>query len=239
MPYIQVLRPQYRAGWMAADKAKSVACTTRSAGVCMGQTPYETPVGEKIFYLYPPEDTMANPTWFNYEAYMNNKLAQMKATDANYSMDQLFSDFAKAGFAGAEGAYNHFVQFGADEEVAPNAYFNAKEYYIAKAVDYYTKQGVTVTAATISDFQVNTVKQLIDQAGMNAWTHYEKFGSSEGVNPSNAFDAAAYCAAKAAVMGGTWDAKGVMDAITAAHMTVLEHFMQYAGTGADEITADQ
>ena len=182
---------------------------------------------------------MANPTWFNYEAYMNNKLAQMQATDPNYSLDQLFTDFAKAGFAGSEGAYNHFLQYGADEEVAPNALFSAKEYYVAKAVEYYTKQGVEVTAATISDFQINNVKQLIDQAGMNAWTHYQQFGSSEGVSPSNAFDANAYCAAKAAVMGGTWDAKGIQDAITAAHMTVLEHFMQYAGTGADEITADQ
>ena len=181
---------------------------------------------------------MANPTWFNYEAYMNNKLAQMQATDSNYSLDQLFTDFANAGFAGAEGAYNHFVQYGADEEVAPNALFSAKEYYAAKAVEYYTKQGVEVTAATITDFQINNVKQLIDQAGMNAWTHYQQYGSSEGVNPSNAFDAAAYCAAKAAVMGGDWTAKGIQDAITAAHMTVLEHFLQYAGTGDMEVKAD-
>src|SRR5574344_1433880 len=82
MPYIQVLRPQYRAGWMAADKAKSVACTTRSAGVCMGQTPYETPDGEKIFYLYPPEDTMAAiPTWFDESVYIANKLAQLASVD--------------------------------------------------------------------------------------------------------------------------------------------------------------
>ena len=179
------------------------------------------------------------PSWFSYEVYMTNKLAQMKATDATYTMDQLFSDFAKAGFAGAEGAYNHFVQFGADEEVAPNAYFNAKEYYIAKAVEYCNSNGEKVTAATISEFQINTVKQLIDQAGMNAWTHYEKFGSSEGVNPSNAFDAAAYCAAKAAVMGGDWTADSVMKAITNAKMSVLDHFLQYAGTGTDEITAEQ
>ena len=35
----------------------------------------------------------------------------------------------------------------------------------------------------------DSVKAIINQAGMNAWTHYQQFGSNEGVNPSNAFSA--------------------------------------------------
>ncbi|MFR1480161.1 MAG: hypothetical protein ACLSB9_33080 [Hydrogeniiclostridium mannosilyticum] len=44
--------------------------------------------------------------------------------------------FAANGFVdqkdGSTAAYAHFVQFGASEDVAPNAYFNANEYYYAR-----------------------------------------------------------------------------------------------------------
>lgn len=70
------------------------------------------------------------PAWFDYNTYMNNKVAQMQVKNPTYSVTDLVNDFNKAGFGGEEGAYNHFVQFGAGEDVAPNAYFNAKEYYI-------------------------------------------------------------------------------------------------------------
>ena len=132
--------------------------------------------------------------WFDSTVYMQNKLAQMQATDPAYTMTQLVADFAAAGFVGEEGYFNHFMQFGAAEEVAPNAYFNADEYYAAKAHEYYGDK------FDGSEFQIAQVKALINNEGMNAWTHYQQFGSSEGVNPSNAFDASDYCAAKAEAM---------------------------------------
>ena len=188
------------------------------------------------------------PAWFDYTTYMNNKVAQMQVKNPTYSVTDLVNDFNKAGFGGEEGAYNHFVQFGAGEDVAPNAYFNAKEYYVAKAVQYYNvEKGMTnVTAANITELQVAEVTNLIKGAGMNAWTHYEQFGSGEGVNPANSFDASDYCAAKAAAMnangekinGKDWTGQDVADAIKAANMSVLDHFMQYAGNGsASEISA--
>ena len=190
------------------------------------------------------------PAWFDYTTYMNNKVAQMQVKNPTYSVTDLVNDFNKAGFGGEEGAYNHFVQFGAGEDVAPNAYFNAKEYYVAKAVQYYNvEKGMTnVTAANITELQVAEVTNLIKGAGMNAWTHYEQYGSGEGVNPANAFDASDYCAAKAAAMnangekinGKDWTGQDVADAIKAANMSVLDHFLQYAGNGsASEITAAQ
>ena len=183
---------------------------------------------------------MANPSWFDYNVYMNNKLAQVQAGNASYTMEDLVKAFNSAGFTGELGAYNHFVQYGAGEEVSPNAYFDANQYYVAKAIQYYNSIGTKVTNTTITSLQVADVKTLINNAGMNAWTHYQQYGSGEGVDPSNGFDASAYCAAKAAVMGGDWTAKGIQDAITAAHMTVLEHFMKYAGTDdTTEITAAQ
>lgn len=175
---------------------------------------------------------MATPAFFDYETYMTNKLAQVQNADpaAGWTMTKLMDSFAQNGFVGADGAYAHFVQFGSAEEVAPNADFNANEYYAAKAAQFY---GVEPKAVT--EFQIANVKQIITSNGMNAWTHYQQFGSAEGVNPSNAFDANAYLAAKAVAMGDGWTAEKVAEAIKGNGMTVLEHYLQYAGTGENEV----
>lgn len=180
---------------------------------------------------------MATPKWFDANVYMQNKLAQLKAQepDANWGWDELYDAFRDAGFVGEEGQYEHFVKFGAAEEVAPNAYFDADEYYAAKAKQYYEEE--LKQEFTGSEEQIANVKNLIKTEGMNAWTHYQQFGSAEGVNPSNAFDAAAYCAAKAAAMGGDWTAEKIADAIADAGMSVLEHYLTFAGTGEGEVAA--
>lgn len=185
---------------------------------------------------------MATPKWFDANAYMQNKLAQLKAQepDAGWTLDKLYDAFREGGFVGAEGQYEHFVKFGAAEEVAPNAYFNADEYYAAKAHEYYGDK------FDGSEEQIATVKAMIKDAGMNAWTHYQQFGSAEGVNPSNAFDASDYCAAKAEAMnkagqkdpdGNDWTAESIAKAIDDAGMSVLEHYLTYAGTGEGEVAA--
>lgn len=187
---------------------------------------------------------MATPKWFDAQIYMQNKLAQMQATDPDYSWDELYDAFRDAGFVGEEGQYEHFVKFGADEEVAPNAYFDADEYYAAKAKQYYEEE--LKQEFTGSEEQIANVKNLIKTAGMNAWTHYQQFGSAEGVNPSNAFDASDYCAAKAEAMnnagqkapdGTDWTAEKIAKAIDDAGMSVLEHYLTYAGTGEGEVAA--
>lgn len=173
---------------------------------------------------------------------MQNKLAQLKAQepDAGWTLDKLYDAFREGGFVGAEGQYEHFVKFGAAEEVAPNAYFNADEYYAAKAHEYYGDK------FDGSEEKIATVKAMIKDAGMNAWTHYQQFGSAEGVNPSNAFDASDYCAAKAEAMnkagqkdpdGNDWTAESIAKAIDDAGMSVLEHYLTYAGTGEGEVAA--
>lgn len=189
---------------------------------------------------------MATPKWFDADAYMQNKLAQLKAQepDAGWTLDRLYDAFREGGFVGAEGQYEHFVKFGAAEEVAPNAYFNADEYYAAKAKQYYEEE--LKQEFTGSEEQIASVKALIKDAGMNAWTHYQQFGSAEGVNPSNAFDASDYCAAKAEAMnkarqkapdGTEWTAEKIAEAIDQAGMSVLEHYLTFAGTGEGEVAA--
>ena len=98
--------------------------------------------------------------WFDPTVYMQNKLAQMQATDPAYTMSDLVAAFADAGFVGEEGYFQHFLQFGAAEEVAPNAYFNANEYYAAKAAQFYGE------AFTGSELQIAQVKTLINKEGM-------------------------------------------------------------------------
>lgn len=189
---------------------------------------------------------MATPKWFDANAYMQNKLAQLKAQepDAGWTLDRLYDAFREGGFVGAEGQYEHFVKFGAAEEVAPNAYFNADEYYAAKAKQYYEEE--LKQEFTGSEEQIAYVKAKIKDADMNAWTHYQQFGSAEGVNPSNAFDASDYCAAKAEAMnkagqkapdGTEWTAEKIAEAIDQAGMSVLEHYLTFAGTGEGEVAA--
>lgn len=116
---------------------------------------------------------------------MVNKLAQMQKTNpaGNWITGKLVDAFAQNGFLGEDGAYEHFVQFGANEDVA------------AKAAQFY---GVEPSAVT--ELQIANVKAIIAENGMNAWTHYVQYGSDEGVNPSNAFDADAYLDAKTAAL---------------------------------------
>ena len=189
---------------------------------------------------------MATPKWFDANAYMQNKLAQLKAQepDAGWTLDKVYDTFRDADFVGTEGQYEHFVQYGAAEEVAPNAYFDADEYYAAKAKQYYEEE--LKQEFTGSEEQIAYVKSLIKDAGMNAWSHYQQFGSAEGVNPSNAFDASDYCAAKAEAMnnagqkapdGTDWTAESIAKAIDDAGMSVLEHYLTYAGTGEGEVAA--
>ncbi|NCC04703.1 MAG: hypothetical protein EOM37_11830 [Proteobacteria bacterium] len=182
---------------------------------------------------------MAVPAWFDFDVYMANKLAQVQAANpaGNWTATSLALAFTNAGFDGEEGAYNHFVQFGAKEDVAPNSLFDAEEYYTAKAIQFNN-----TTLAELTADQVDEVKQLIQNAGMNAWTHYNNFGSKEGVNPSNTFDESAYLTAKLTALQAAdptnWAGKTEADvsaAFKAAGFSALTHFLIFNGKSAAEV----
>lgn len=177
---------------------------------------------------------MANPAWFDYDYYMAQKLASLQESDSSWTTTSLVNAFNNAGFVGEEGAYQHFLQFGASEDVSPNSLFNATEYYAAKAANYY---GVSPSAVT--ELQRANMKTAIENAGMNAWTHYQQYGTVEGINSSNSFDTNAYLEAKATALGGDWTAATVAAAIRDAGMSALEHFKMFGGQGEGEITSTQ
>lgn len=183
------------------------------------------------------EEYMAVSKWFDYNGYMANKLAQLQKADsaADWDMVKLVKAFADAGFVGAEGAEAHFEQHGQYEDVAPNAFFNATEYYRAKAAQLYGKDPKAVT-----DLEAAAVQLAIKDAGLSAWNHYEQFGTTEKVNPSNSFDTEAYMNAKLTALNSVKDGKqytlaDVYAAFKAAGLSALEHFMAYGGNGDGEV----
>ncbi|MDD3183663.1 MAG: hypothetical protein PHD48_12810, partial [Alphaproteobacteria bacterium] len=178
-----------------------------------------------------------NAKWFEMNAYLNNKLAQVGSA---YTMDSLVQALNAAGFVGEQGYYNHFMQYGHTEDVSPSAGFSASQYYIFKAASYYHSGDVSA----VTDAEAATIKQLIKDAGMDAWTHYQKYGTVEQINASNTFDTAAYLQAKADAMNASspapavpWTAATIATAIQDAGMSAYEHFMNYKGVGPGEVAS--
>ena len=87
------------------------------------------------------------------------------------------------------------------------------------------------------------ISGLFRKAKIEPWTHYRKYGFAEGVNPCNAFDTVAYLEAKAQALnaqgskynGSPWDSQAVVKMLKMAHLSALEHFLLYAGSGPGEV----
>ena len=176
----------------------------------------------------------SSPKWFVWNAYLNNKLAQVNSdptTKVPLTMDSLVIAMNNAGFKGPEGYYMHFLQYGHKEDVSPSAGFDATQYYTFKAAKEYHAGDVS----KVNSADISTIKQAIADAGMDAWTHYQKYGTAEMINASNSFDTAAYLQAKAAAMGSGWDAAKVATEIQNAGMNAYEHYMKYKGTAPNEV----
>lgn len=189
---------------------------------------------------------MANPTWFNATFYLKGKLDQLKAVDpegklndgkAWSSVDDVKAALAAAGYEGDEGLYQHFVDFGMDENISPNEAFDATFYLKSKAdaLNAINYEGKVWTAASVMD--------AFKAAGIeSAWEHYQMFGSSEGIATSADFDSEAYFVAKVNQLNSTayegrsnWTVDEVKAAFAEQGLTALEHYQLY---GEDEKIAD-
>lgn len=185
---------------------------------------------------------MANPTWFDETFYLNGKLAQLKAVDpkgklndgkAWSSVDDVKAALKAAGYEGDEGLYQHFVDFGMDENISPNEGFDVMFYLQAKAdaLNAVNYEGKEWDAASVMD--------AFKAAGIeSAWEHYQMFGSSEGIATSADFDSEAYFVAKVKQLNDTgydtrsnWTVDEVKAAFAEQGLTALEHYQLY---GKDE-----
>lgn len=183
--------------------------------------------------------------WYDDELYMKNKLAQMQLTHPEYTQEQVYADFDKAGFTGEEGHFRHFLKYGNSrgENISPNKYFNAEEYYRYKAQDYYqVKELDDVTQA-----QVTAMKDAIHKAGMSAWTHYIRYGTAEGINASSKFDTKAYMQDKLRAMqeadirdsdGNVYTMETLNAAFRKAGLNALEHAIQYGRSTGDYVQGE-
>ena len=187
---------------------------------------------------------MANSTWFDATKYLENKLAQLQAIDPDgkqngdkaWDADSLTAAMEAAGFKGEEGAYQHFMAYGMDENISPNEAFDVKFYLQSKAdaLNAVKFEGKTWDAVSVMD--------AIKAAGMNsAWEHYQLYGSQEGIATSATFDSEDYFIAKVAQMNATkedgrsnWGLDEVKGIFAEQGLTALEHYNLY---GKDENVA--
>lgn len=128
------------------------------------------------------------PFWFDANAYLVNKAAQLGLQDALAAREA----FLKAGWpVDSESLYSHFTQFGNAEKVSPNSWFNNSDYLYNKAASYYGTSQVTPDQAKSMDLAFN-------QAGFSPWAHFqlfwdENYGKNGTFhNPSSSFDVAKY-----------------------------------------------
>ena len=178
---------------------------------------------------------MAIPTWFDATKYLENKLAQLQTIDPEgkqngdkaWDADSLTAAMEAAGFKGEEGAYQHFMTYGAAENVSPNAAFDV-DFYLAAKADQLNKEQPG------ANWTVNKVYEAIQAAGMNVWQHYELYGSQEGVATSADFDSEKYFSEKTRLMNETkedgrsdWSVAEVKAAFAEAGLSALEHYNIY------------
>ena len=184
---------------------------------------------------------------FNESEYLTLKLNALVAadTDGTWTSTSTTDDVMAAFTAAGLTAEQHYEQYGASEGLGPNASFNVNEYLTAKlnALVAADTAGTWTSTSTIADLQT-----VLDDAGFTAYSHYTEYGSDEGFNPSNDFDASSYLEDKLAALiaadteGTTWNSDSttddVMAAFTAAGLSVLGHYELYGndeGLGITEV----
>ena len=168
---------------------------------------------------------MADPKWFEEDYYLEQKLAQLQATDKSWAdkdVDDVKSAFAAAGLT----AYEHFVAYGNAEWVSPNSAFDVNYYLASKAV-----QCNNIAADGKTDWTVKDVVDAFEAAGLSAWEHYTLYGAAEGVDPSADFSTDQYFQDKLVQLnkedGGGWTLDAVKAAFVESGLNPLAHSVEY------------
>lgn len=168
---------------------------------------------------------MADPKWFEEDYYLEQKLAQLQATDKSWAdkdVDDVKSAFTAAGLT----AYEHFVAYGNAEWVSPNAAFDVNYYLASKAV-----QCNAIAADGKTDWTVKDVVDALEAAGLSAWEHYTLYGAAEGVDPSADFSTDQYFQDKLVQLnkedGGGWTLDSVKAAFAESGLNPLAHSVEY------------
>lgn len=121
---------------------------------------------EEHFQKYSLTEGTSPNQYFNTQEYLEAKAAQMNADQGVTTWDANAVQLALAD-AGYTNAYDHFTQYGFEEDVNPSNAFDVSEYLAAKAAD----AGLTV----------DEVKAALVDAGLNPVGHFLEYGQDEGL----------------------------------------------------------
>lgn len=167
---------------------------------------------------------------FDQGYYLGAKLAGLQALSPTQWAGKTTVDVLTAIIAAGQTAESNYINYGVNEGLAPNAFFNASQYIAAKGQQLLTAypQYASLAAAEAAF--------LTALHGSNPYLHYLASGAAEGVNPSVGFDSAAYLTAKLAALqadastSAAWAGKttaNLLSALTTAGLTPLTHYLQY------------
>lgn len=180
---------------------------------------------------------------FDKTYYLNAKLAQLQNTPetsdewAGKSVDFLENKL-RSGFGLT--AEEHYQQYGYQEGLVPNAFFDPQQYIQAKATSLFNDDTTDYTSIDAA------ADAFVDVWNGNVYQHYLQYGADEGINPSQAFDASAYLEEKLAALQAAGETQyqtigDVRAAFDAAGLTPLGHFIEYGreeGLSAPEVAPD-
>lgn len=185
---------------------------------------------------------------FDKTFYLNAKLEQLQSDSAT-AADWAGKDvaFLEARLLNGFGltAEAHYEQYGYQEDLAPNAFFNPAEYIRAKATDMFNDPASSYL--TIDE----AAADFVSIWNGNVYNHYLQYGEGENINPSNSFDVSAYLETKLADLqakeatAAEWAGKSVADvaaAFKASGLTALEHFTKFGqdeGLSAPAVPAEE
>lgn len=181
--------------------------------------------------------------FFDEGYYLSHKVAQLAKDDLTaadgsaYTPETLKTYFSELGITPEA----HYKEYGRGEALNPNPYFNETEYLTAK------KDLLAQANPAWVDISISELRLFMEQLGVTPAEHYEQYGAFESdtngvlLNPSNAFDANAYFAAKLVTLkasgykgADTMSVAQVIEAFKAAGANPISHYTAY---GAAEATA--
>ena len=179
--------------------------------------------------------------FFDEDYYLRSKLAELQVRGHFYSKEGLITAIKNFGLTVEE----HFQKYSISEGTSANPYFNTCEYLHAKLAQLQNNSDPEI-AAEWAGKTVQDVAETLRQAGLTPEDHYLRYGCKEMdkdgnlINPSNAFDANAYIAAKLLqlqldnpMVWGNKNGIDVLNAITDANLTPVSHFEKYGCTEAN------
>nr|WP_320115708.1 hypothetical protein [uncultured Desulfuromonas sp.] len=167
---------------------------------------------------------------FDKQYYLEQKLAALQAVESEWNTKTVADLEATLDNVFGLTAEEHYQQYGWAEGLAPNQYFNAEEYKLAKAEQLFDQNLYLSVEDAVEAFE--TAWQ------QDPYLHYLQYGAGESINPSNAFDASQYFADKLADLQAEdpetyadWTAEDVQNAFLDAGLTAIQHYVEY---GMDE-----